>query len=139
MDVSLALLADYANVTAEGKLNILGIFQAIAPARFPHAHAQMHLVLSLEADQAESGTKKKIEIRFRDADGKTFFNLGAEMEIPRPPKPVAGPITMNHILQLNGIRFERPGDYEFVVLINDEVKKTITVRAIQRAQPGTQG
>src|SRR5919204_3250104 len=48
MRLSLALLADYANVSHDGKLNIMGIFGQIHAPQFPAVHAQMHLVLSLE-------------------------------------------------------------------------------------------
>src|SRR6185436_5289009 len=48
VDVKLALLADGANATAEGKLNILGIFNALHAASFPCAHPHMCLVLRFE-------------------------------------------------------------------------------------------
>ena len=53
MQVKLALLADYANVTAEGKLNILGIFDRINVVGVPAVHPQMHFILRLEAHPAE--------------------------------------------------------------------------------------
>lgn len=56
MRVALGVLADYANVSADGKLNIMGVFQIVNVIQFPHVHAQMHLVLTLEADPSEAGT-----------------------------------------------------------------------------------
>ena len=35
MDVTVAVLADYANVSQDGKLNIMGIFQEINPPMLP--------------------------------------------------------------------------------------------------------
>lgn len=139
MKVSLALLADFANVTADGKLNILGIFQAVIPPQFPYVHGQMHLILSFEADRLEIGKKKKLEISFRDADGKSFFTISGDMEIPSPSLQIPGPITMNHILAMNGMRFERPGSYEFVVLIDGEPKEQVVLRALEQPKPESKG
>ena len=52
MDVTLALLADAANVSQDGKLNILGIFNGLGAAAFPATHPSMHLVLRFEASRA---------------------------------------------------------------------------------------
>ena len=52
MLVKLAVLADYANVTSDGKLNILGIFDRMNVLNLPAVHPQMNLVLRLEAHRA---------------------------------------------------------------------------------------
>lgn len=44
MDASILLLADFANVDAAGKLNIIGAFNRIYASKFPCRHPQMHLV-----------------------------------------------------------------------------------------------
>jgi hypothetical protein len=49
MQVPLALLADHANVSAEGKLNLMGAFDVINARRFPAVHAQMHLVFRIRS------------------------------------------------------------------------------------------
>ena len=55
MNVRLAVLADYANVTGDGKLNILGIFDRINLLQIPAVHPQMHLVLRIEAHPSGIG------------------------------------------------------------------------------------
>ena len=72
MQVKLAVLADYANVTAEGKLNILGIFDRINLVQVPAVHPQMHLVLRLEARAAERDRVHRVEIRLHDPQGATI-------------------------------------------------------------------
>lgn len=39
MNVTLAASADYANVSADGKLNIMGIFDTITGPHEPHARS----------------------------------------------------------------------------------------------------
>lgn len=63
MNVSLALVADYANISREGKLNILGIFDRIAAQSVPAVHSQMQLIMRLEADRAES-ERESIKLKF---------------------------------------------------------------------------
>ena len=62
MDVTLAVLADYANVSQDGKLNIMGIFQEVNPSEIPFVLPQMYLVLSLTAGPAEVGLARNIRI-----------------------------------------------------------------------------
>ncbi|MDX6770803.1 MAG: hypothetical protein SF051_14805 [Elusimicrobiota bacterium] len=120
MDIPLVLLADYANVSREGKLNVLGIFTTIHARNFPAIHPQLQIVIMWEASRTESGRKKKLEIQLRDQDGGKMFAVGGEFVIPEgvPGKRIQG----NNIVVLNGVKFEKPGDYTFHVLINDEEK-----------------
>ena len=62
VEVTVAVLADYANVSQDGKLNIMGIFQEINPPALPFALPQMYLVLSLSAGPAEVGSVRNIRI-----------------------------------------------------------------------------
>lgn len=72
-------------MTAEGKLNIMGVFQVINAPQFPYVHPQMHLVLTLEAHRSEVGKKKQIEIRLMSEDGLPLFSVGGETEVPKAP------------------------------------------------------
>jgi hypothetical protein len=62
MKIIFSVLADSANITREGKLNILGIFDSIQVQQFPVTHPQMQLVMRFEADRAEAGKSKKAEV-----------------------------------------------------------------------------
>jgi hypothetical protein len=48
-----ALLADYANITADGKLNIMGVFGRMAATRIPATHPSLYLVARFEARVTE--------------------------------------------------------------------------------------
>lgn len=132
MQVKLALLADYANVTAEGKLNILGIFDRINVVQVPAVHPQMHLILRLEAHAAERGRPHNIEIRLHDPDGSTVFDVRGDM-VPqgRPGETIA----TNQILTLNNLQLAKPGGYTFVVLVNNDLKMEVPL-AVELAPDG---
>lgn len=131
MKVALSVLADYANVSAEGKLNIMGVFQVIYAAQFPHVHPQMHLILTLEADASEMGNKKQLEIKLMGPDGAPVLGVGGEMEVPKAGPFLGTAIGLNHILGFQGVRFDKPGDYQFAVLVGGDHKQSIPLKVVQ--------
>jgi hypothetical protein len=131
VQVKLAVLADYANVTAEGKLNILGIFDRIAVAEFPAAHPQMHLVLRLEAHPAERDRTHDVELRLHGPDGETVFEVKGELEAHGPPGQA---IATNQILTLSNLQLARPGGYTFVIFVDNDLKAEIPL-GVERLPP----
>jgi hypothetical protein len=119
MNVKLALLADYANITAEGKLNILGIFDRINVSEIPAVHPQMHLILRLEAHPAERNRTHAVEIRLHDPDGQTVFEVKGDVV---PHGQTGRTIATNQILTLNNLQLNKAGGYNFVVLVNNDLK-----------------
>jgi len=129
MEVTLAALADSANISQEGKLNILGEFNAIHVLKLPARHPSMSLVLRFEAGPAEYGQEKQISIRFMGADGNVVKDLATfPMTVPD-----AGPGKRARILTVQGIQdteLLRHGDYAFVVLINGDQKASVPLEVV---------
>jgi hypothetical protein len=138
MDVVMAVLADSANISREGKLNILGIFDVLNATSFPVVHPQMQLVIKFEAHSAEAGKKRKLDIKFMDDDGKSVFELHGELTLGGPARS-GEPFKFDHILSLNGLRFEKPGTYEFKIYVEGEAKKEVPLRVIKLASPSPPG
>jgi len=122
MQVKLALLADYANVTGEGKLNILGIFDRITIQQLPVVHPQMHLILRLEAHATERNRVHNIEIRLHDPDGETVFEVKGDM-VPQGASVLS--TSTNQILTLNNLQLEKVGGYNFVVFVDNDLKAEV--------------
>jgi len=133
MKITLAVVADYANITREGKLNILGIFDVIHAQSFPMSHPQMQLVMRFEADIAEAGKTKKLEIKLMDDDGKNLFELNGGFTLGQGQ--AGETMVTNQILTINMMKFEKPGNHEFKILINDELKAEVPLKVVQYIPP----
>lgn len=120
MEVPLAVLADAANVSREGKLNIFGIFNRLWAINFPAQHPQMQLVMNFQADAGEAEEKKTLKVQLMDADGNKIISIEGFLTLPKAQP--GRPIRINHILGLPGISLPKPGDYEFTILVNGETK-----------------
>lgn len=132
MELALALLADFANKSADGKLNILGAFNRIFAEKFPAVHTEMKLVLRFSVHPAETGETKKIKIQLRTDTGQVKMEIEGEMKLPRPPRITGEMLTSDQILGINGLQIEAAGRYEFVVFVNGEVKGSAPFTASAR-------
>lgn len=127
MEVKFAVLADYANITREGKLNVLGIFDVINTPAFPVVLPSFNVVVSYSAGAAEFDSDKDIEIVLCDEDGNILFKAKQKLHIKRPDR--AGTLFMtNQIAAIIGFPFKKAGDYQFSILVNSEEKKSISLR-----------
>ncbi len=136
MDVAFALLADAANVSREGKLNILGSFDRIYGSKFPLTWPRMVLVTRFVASAAEFGTEKSIEIVTLDADGKRLGTASGKMTLP---KGQAGrQLKINHVLPMT-MTFPAPGQYSIEILVNGEPKATVPLEVVQREEKKQDG
>lgn len=128
----MALLADEANVSQEGKLNVLGVFDRIAAASFPVLHPKMVFVFRVRAEFADAGRSFPVRVRLMDEDGATLFE--ASGEIVAPPVAPGEFVTANQVFSLVGTRFPRPGSYKFVVNVG-EAATTETPLMVLHIQP----
>lgn len=133
MHVKLAVLADYANVTGDGKLNILGIFDRMNVVNLPAVHPQMNLVLRLEAHPAEHDRAHPVEIRLHDPDGQTIFQVSGEIVPQGAPGQT---VSTNQILTLNNLQLTKTGDYTFIVLVNNDLKAEVPLTVDFGSLPG---
>ncbi len=124
MEVALALLADAANVTANGKLNVLGAFTSInVRSGFPYRHPSMTLVVQFEADRFEAGSEKQIEVVLSNPDGGELARLSAKAKLPETKGPE--PISVVIQLQFANLKFAGGGPHAFVIMVGGETKRRV--------------
>ena len=84
MHVSFALFADAANLSQEGKLNILGVFDAVRVEQFPAVHPRGTLVVRIKASPSDAGVHA-VELRWTNPRGQVLWESPAQLEIGPPP------------------------------------------------------
>ncbi len=125
MKVSLALLADHANVSHDGKLNVLGVFNALNVNQFPAVHPQMHFVITFEAHFNDVGSDHPLEIRCLAPSGQNLFKLDSNMKIAQAQP--GHPVRHNQILALNNLQFQEEGGHTFLVKIDGKTSAEIVL------------
>ena len=134
MDLSYLLVADYANVTQDGKLNVMGIFATISAVNFPAVHPEMYLVAQLTAVPFEYGRKCEIAVKLIDEDASSeLVDFRAPVIVPSGER--GQKVHLNHILRLVNIRFPRPGTYEFCILVDNDAKGQLAIEVNQLPPP----
>ena len=79
MNVSFALFCDAANLSQEGKLNILGVFDAVQVGTVPTIHPRAHLVVRFKGRRADIGTHSVV-LRWTGPEGKELWSSGNTIE-----------------------------------------------------------
>ncbi len=125
----MALIADEANISREGKLNVLGVFDRIASPSFPMVHPKMVFVFRIEAGFTDGGATSAVRVRLVDADNGVLFEAGGEIVAPQvEPGEFA---TAHQLFTLLGTQFAQPGMYRFVIEMGDQPVHETPMSVIQ--------
>jgi hypothetical protein len=115
MNIELFALCDAA-ADYNGKLSILGAFDAIWARTAPAVHPQCAVALRMRFSKVEEG-EHKVKINIVDADGKSVvkpFETTANIRYQENINSIAA----NMILNLHGIKFTSFGDYSIDLTVN---------------------
>lgn len=132
MHISFAVFADAANLSQEGKLNILGVFDAVQVAGLPTVHPRTHFVVRLKANGEDTG-QHKLTFRWLSPLDEELWSSTGEMSVAPSPNPmfeVDLPIIAVVDLPLNVT-----GQYTMQVTLDGEV--TATARLLVNANQPT--
>ena len=114
MKVTFMHLCDYAIVSRDGKLSLLGIRERIHAAVFPWPHPTLFFVFQLQADSTDRGREFAVKVQCIDQDGNHLL----EGVLPVQPREGGEPWEFqshNQVMELHGFPFPRAGTYEFVI------------------------
>src|SRR5437763_11876759 len=87
MHVSFAVFADAANLSQEGKLNILGVFDALQVASLPALHPRATLVVHLKGSPSDAGTHR-VTLSWTSPGGSELWSSEGELGVAAPPNGV---------------------------------------------------
>jgi hypothetical protein len=124
MQLAFALFADSANVSVEGKLNILGVFDALQVASVPTVHPRATVVMRLKGALDEAG-RHRVTLAWVSPDGAELWTSSGDLEIGTPPP---GAVEMDFPLILT---FDLPipvaGTHRLSVTIDGELQADVPV------------
>ncbi|MEO6878483.1 MAG: hypothetical protein ABI205_08385 [Gemmatimonadaceae bacterium] len=116
MHVSFALFADAANLSQDGKLKILGVFDALQVMTFPAMHPRANLVLHLKGTSEDIGTHS-VAFRWLSPGGQELWTSSGELNVGAPAPGAAG-MDLPLIAQLD-LPLDAPGTYTMAVAIDN--------------------
>lgn len=122
MHISFAVFADAANLSQEGKLNVLGVFDAVQVAALPSLHPRTHLVVRLKGGDDDIGAHRMM-LRWLDPAGEELWSSTGELN-------VAGAVETGYEMDLPVIAvvdlpLSRTGRYVMQVVLDDEHKADV--------------
>lgn len=133
MEVTIAVLCDYANTSQDGKLNILGVFQQINALVIPFQIPQMYIVVSTTAAPTEHSQEFPFELLIWNEDGEEILSIQQPLQFPPATYPGERVIN-NQIIGLAGLPLATAGDYSVIVRIGGREERTISLRVNDRSQ-----
>src|SRR3954469_5675918 len=135
MHVSFALFADAENLSQEGKLNILGVFDALQVSTLPAVHPRAHLVVHLKGNGADVGTHT-VSFRWLSPSGQELWNSSGDLNVGAPPPGVVE-MDVPLIAQLD-LPMDAAGSYTMAIAIDGDhtVDVGIQVRTATHVPPG---
>jgi hypothetical protein len=109
------LVADSANNTADGRLNVLGVFDRLFVSELPARHPMMTVVIATEIEPTDSNERNVLAIALDDPEGENAAKVSIAVEGPHPQ----GAHYMNFLLPLPMVQFQREGDYQLSVSVGN--------------------
>jgi hypothetical protein len=86
MHISFAVFADGANLSQEGKLNVLGVFDALQVGGFPAVHPRTHFVLRLKGSMEDTG-QHTLGFHWINPSDEELWSSDGELNVAPGPNP----------------------------------------------------
>jgi len=134
MDVEVFALCDAATASPDGKLNILGTFDAVMAQSYPATHPQCSVAVRVRFRRIEQGSHR-ITLHVVDYDGHMVIPpLDATVQVNVPPSEPSA--FANLVLNVQQLRLLAPGQYALNLAIDGREVGSLPLFA--RQPPGQQ-
>jgi hypothetical protein len=114
-------------------MNILGSFDRINAKEAPIARAVFAVAARIRFDAHEEGAKT-VSLYFIDSDGQRVMPL-LRAKFGVKVQPNESSATLNYVMVIPQIKFERFGDYQIDLAVDDKVEATIPLYVRHRPAP----
>jgi hypothetical protein len=131
MHVSFALFADAANLSQEGKLNVLGVFDAVQVATLPAVHPRANLVVRLKGSRLDIG-KHAVTLKWINPAGVELWTSSGEIEVALPP-PTVTEMDFPLIASID-LPLDTSGSYVMRIALDEEARADVQLQVRTSAQ-----
>jgi hypothetical protein len=131
MNVAFALFADAANLSQEGKLNVLGVFDALQVGSLPAVHPRAHLVVHLKGTPTDVG-RHTVTLRWVNPHGSELWTSTGELNVGQPPAGVTE-MDLPLIAQID-LPIDAAGAYRMTISLDEHPKTEVPVQVRTAAQ-----
>jgi len=131
MHISFAVFADGANLSQEGKLNVLGVFDALQVGGFPSMHPRTHFVVRLKGSVEDAGTHT-MTFSWVNPSGEVLWSSDGELNVAPGPNPA---MEMDlPIIAVIDLPLNLPGLYTMQVSLDGELTAEVRLHVSGAAQ-----
>ena len=131
MHISFAVFADGANLSQEGKLNVLGVFDALAVGGFPTLHPRTHFVVRLKGTTEDTGAHT-LTFSWVNPEGESLWSSDGELNVAPGPNPA---MEMDlPIIAVIDLPLNMPGIYTMQVSLDGDVTAEVPLQVTNAAQ-----
>jgi hypothetical protein len=131
MKTEVFVLCDAAT-DSHGKLNVLGAFDHIFAPKPPVVHPACAIAARMRFSRIEEGNHR-VKINVMDLDGKLVLPDREQVIAARMP-PGSESVAVNVILNIQGLRIEKFGDYSIVLAVDGREEGSMPLAV--RPMPG---
>ena len=132
MQIAFALFADAANLSQEGKHNILGVFDAVHVAALPAVHPRAHLVARISGGRSDAGTHS-MTLTWRAPDGTTMWSTTGELRVETPPGGIEE-MDLPFVAALD-LPVDRAGTFTLAIAIGGREMATVPLQVRSSSPP----
>jgi hypothetical protein len=132
MHISFALFADAANLSQEGKLNILGVFDAVQVGTLPTLHPRATLVVRLKGNRDDAGTHS-LALSWVNPRGSELWKSDGEVNVGAPPPGVAE-MDMPLVAAID-LPIDQPGVFTMRVSLDDAIAAEVPLQVTAAGVP----
>ncbi len=135
MDIQIAALCDAA-ADFNGKLCLLGTFDTIIAQKMPAVHPQCSIALRVVFSRIEEG-HHKVRMTIVNDDGQPVMqgiDIPVEVSLPADATFLA----RNFVVNIQQMKFEKPGQYEFLIAIDGRQEASMPLQVKTVAPPAAE-
>ena len=122
MRVAFSFLANYAELTSDGKFNIQGgDFSSVSASKFPFAVPFFYVVCKMYFDPADAGQRFPFRLRLLDPEGNPLDTPQMDNEFLVPAANDQTLFLSSGLLVLvQNCEFRQPGNYRLIVQFGED-------------------